>query len=141
MTDSPTSHLDALREHGRIDLGIAPHRAEALGAAAAALAASVAPTAVVHWSGDADAILAHLVASALDVPRFAVAVDEGLMSLSRALPASSRVLLVGVTFDAYRSVGPVAVFLAADGHEVVLAIAVDDATPASEVGETPLARM
>jgi hypothetical protein len=94
-----------------------PAGAEALGAQVAAHAAGA--TAVVSWNSPDDAVLGHVVARALGVPRATVDLDLGRFTLEPGLPAGSRVLLVLTDPADYEPVASVATLLSGRAHELI----------------------
>lgn len=89
---------------------------------------------VLSWAAKDDIVLAHIVASALGVPRAVVELDLGLITISRPLPSGSRAVLVAPQFSAERPIGSIATMLETRDHRLVLAAALasghdSDATP------------
>lgn len=139
MTDPTSLHtqLDSLRvdEAGesRFDFVINPAAATAVGTVLAERAREHNPNLVLSWTGEDDIVLAHIVASVLGVPRAVAELDLGLITVSRSLPAGSRVVLVAPQFSEERPIASIATMLETRGHKLVLAAALADGHRSDDV--------
>ncbi|MFI6159773.1 hypothetical protein ACIA59_07495 [Micromonospora haikouensis] len=107
------------------DLGHDPSASIRLGDALAAVLSARAVTAVLHWEGEEEAVLAHVVAAAMRARRVTVVQERGLLFTSADLPASSTVALVATAFTSVRALAPVDAMMRERGHRLDCAITLD----------------
>lgn len=107
----------------RFDLVVDPAAATAVGLALAERIRQFEPTVVLSWADEDDIVLAHIVASALDVPRAVVELDLGLITISRSLPNGSLAVLVASQFSPERPIASIATMLDTRDHKLVSAAA------------------
>ncbi|TAM70070.1 MAG: hypothetical protein EPN48_06710 [Microbacteriaceae bacterium] len=105
-----------------IDLASDPASVQELGRAIANVLQDANLDAVLGWWAPDEAVLAHTIAAALQVPRSSAELDLGLISVSPRLPAASRVLVVATTFDTRTPRDPLAAILEGDGHTLVATV-------------------
>lgn len=77
-----------------LDFGLDPEAAELIAQRIAEQLRPSQPTVVLSFENEEDAVLAHLVARALGATRVILRSQEGLLWLSHAVPAGSRVAVV-----------------------------------------------
>ena len=111
-----------------LDVSTDPRIVEQLGVSIAERALALGATAVVSWFDPDETVLAHIVARQLDVPRAAVELDLGLLTLSPHLSRSRRVLLLATSLNVARPVRSLRTLLEGEGHTVVGAIRLDGAS-------------
>ncbi|WP_223690521.1 hypothetical protein [Leifsonia poae] len=103
------------------DLSSHPVSVDAIGGAIADRVRDAGITAVISWWTPDEAVLAHVVASALGVPRSSAELELGLITLSPELNANNgrRVLLVATDFDFNKPQEPLRVLLEGRGQALV----------------------
>ncbi|WP_431905749.1 hypothetical protein [Micromonospora carbonacea] len=122
------------------DLGHDPLASIRLGDALAAVLAARAVTAVLHWEGEEEAVLAHVVAAAMRTRRVTVVQERGLLFTSADLPDRSTVALVATRLTSTRAVTPVAAMMRERGHRLDCAVTLQPPRlhlPAPPSGPTP----
>ncbi|HEV7956657.1 MAG: hypothetical protein JWL94_452 [Microbacteriaceae bacterium] len=103
---------------GRARLGDDPGAAERIGRQMALSIRPAEASIVLHWAGDADSVLAHVVARELNVARVCITIDEGLMYFSSPLPEACSAALVGFAFTADRPATAIGAYLESRGHRL-----------------------
>ncbi|GAA2339650.1 hypothetical protein [Dactylosporangium salmoneum] len=108
-----------------LDLGLDPQLSNQLGAAIAAILSTRGVTVVLSMEGEEEAVLAHVVASAMRARRVTVVQERGLLFTSAELPPESTVALVATQLANSRPLLPVATMMRDRGHRFDCAITLD----------------
>ncbi|MFG1951103.1 hypothetical protein [Micromonospora sp. NPDC048830] len=98
------------------DLGCDPQETNRLGTAIAAILSTRAVGTVLSWEGEEEAVLAHVVASAMGARRATVVQERGLLFTSAEPPAGSTVALVATRLTSSRPMLPVMEMMRERGH-------------------------